>query len=514
MKACYGSLILPKLAEGVSMTCEVLMKMSGQGCVYVRLQEELIEEESAEDIMEDCIFDDENENDNESMGPLNNNDSFNDDYVRDSNANQPSVSNFQEAHTIVNESINNRSSNSTLEEFLQIPANDESQIEVTLPLSEPEGNSQEAPIVIVDENINSESSNTETEEQLETIPIYEIEIFHRPVREISIRRSDVLRSMISEFKDTDVLKFNIIFVFIGDNGLVKKGRGTGVTREILSLFWSEFAIALSVGSSEKVPSIRHDYQTPEWQSVARILTFGFKEEGYFPIYLSRAFIGSCLFGEGSLTEECLLDSFNAYVSKDEQDTINMCLKDEIKPNDKDVLEFLSSYKCHRNPTKNNFSIILQELAHQELVQKPRYIANAWSEELMSLKGFPEFNSFNSLSTMYAEKKPSAKRLIKLLDAKPNSDADRACLDHLKRYIKSLDETMMGGFLQFITGSNIITVSNIAVSFNSNEGHSRGIVAHTCGPLLEVPSTYQSYNELAEDFSNILRNSFAWSFIIV
>ena len=423
------------------------------------------------------------------------------------------MSNFQEASTIVHEDITHRLSNPTLEEYLQTPENDDSQIELTHPLSE--SNSQEALNVMVDEeNINSESSSTRTEEQLEAIPIDELqnEIMYRPVREISIRRGNVLKSLISEFKDTDVLKFNIIFVFIGDKDW--RFRGAGVTREMLSLFWREFAIALSVGSSEKVPSIRHDYQTPEWQSVARILTFGFKEESYFPIYLSRAFVGSCLFGEDSLTEECLLDSFNAYISKDEQDTIKMCLKDEITPDDKDVLEILSSYKCYRNPSKENFSIILQELAHQELVQKPRYIANAWSEELQSLKGHPEFNNFKSLSIMYAEKKPSAKRLINLLDAKPKSDADRACLDHLKRYIKSLDESMMGGFLQFITGSNIITVANIASSFNSNEGHSRGIVAHTCGPLLEVSSTYQSYNELPEDFSNILRNSFAGSFIIV
>ena len=84
----------------------------------------------------------------------------------------------------------------------------------------------------------------------------------------------------------------------------------------------------------------------------------------------------------------------------------------------------------------------------------------------------------------------------------------------KKYIKSLDDNMLSGFLQFLTGSNIIAVEKIQVSFNSNEGYTRGIVAHTCGPLLEISTTYQSFNELAEELSNMLRNSFSWSFIIV
>ena len=76
-----------------------------------------------------------------------------------------------------------------------------------------------------------------------------------------------------------------------------------------------------------------------------------------------------------------------------------------------------------------------ELAHQELVQKPRYVTNAWSATMQTLKGYPEFNNYKSLSMMYAEKKPSSKHVIKLLDAKPTSDAERVCLDHLEKVHK-------------------------------------------------------------------------------
>lgn len=249
-------------------------------------------------------------------------------------------------------------------------------------------------------------------------------------------------------------------------------------------------------------------------SIARIIVFGFCEAKYFPIFLSKAFTASCLYGEEALTKECLLDSFYAYVSKDEQEIAKKCLKGEVGVADEDVLDMLSSYKCYRQPTQENIQAIIEELAHQELVQRPKYISMAWSVELKVLKRFPEFCDFNSLCAMYEEKKPTSKRIIKLMHAEPCSDAERACLDHLKRYIKSLDDSKLAGFLQFVTGSNIITVKEIEVSFTNSIGAARCIVAHTCAPLLELPSTFQTYNELSEEFSNTLINSFAWSFDIV
>ena len=116
--------------------------------------------------------------------------------------------------------------------------------------------------------------------------------------------------------------------------------------------------------------------------------------------------------------------------------------------------------------------------------------------------------------MYEEKKPTSKRVIKLIEAEPKTGADRACLDHLKRYIKSLEDNMLAGLLQFLTGSDIISVQKIQMSFKTNKGLVRGIVAHTCGPLLELLSTYQSYNKLSEELTDILRNSAAWDFVIV
>lgn len=43
---------------------------------------------------------------------------------------------------------------------------------------------------------------------------------------------------------------------------------------LLSTFWSQFFNSLTVGTQEKVPAIRHDYQRAEWEAIARILMYG------------------------------------------------------------------------------------------------------------------------------------------------------------------------------------------------------------------------------------------------
>ena len=54
------------------------------------------------------------------------------------------------------------------------------------------------------------------------------------------------------------------FVIVGDDGSLEMGRGSGVTREIPSLFWREFSISLAIGAAEKVQSICHDYHKNHW----------------------------------------------------------------------------------------------------------------------------------------------------------------------------------------------------------------------------------------------------------
>lgn len=335
-----------------------------------------------------------------------------------------------------------------------------------------------------------------------------------PVHSVILHRALLKENMIETFKQPDILQMNLDVAFIGNDGSVEEGRGDGVFRDALTTFWNQFFNSLTVGGQEKVPAIRHDYQKGEWESIARILVYGYVREGYYPLSLSRAFLAICLFGEDSISSEFLLASFRPYLSEDEREALEKCFAENVLPADEDIIDFLSNYKCFRNPTIENILQIVSELAHQEIIQKPRYVINCWAPILKVLKAFPDFQSIKDLENMYDVKRPTAKKFLKLIKSEPATDQERQCLDHLKKFIRSLQGSSLPLFLQFITGSDIISCPSIEVTFTVLEGVARRPVAHTCGPLLEIPSTYQSYSELSEEFCELLHQKEAWHFNIV
>lgn len=321
--------------------------------------------------------------------------------------------------------------------------------------------------------------------------------------------------MITEFYNPNVLKSTIFFKVVDARGMFEEGEGRGVARDLLTEFWHLFYQSLSIGASTKVPAIRHDYQKLEWEAVARIMLYGYCKEGVFPITLCSAFVACTLHGEDSVSCEVLLNSFMEYMAEDEREVVDNLMKNrsQICKNE-DLLEVLGSYKCYLNPTEENIEDILCQLAHQELIQRPRYVSNCWATILQSLKSHPAFQDVASILCFYQERKPTSKKVLKILDASPENEAQRNAFDHLVRYIKSLGGNVTA-FLQFTTGSDIILEGQkLKVSFTELNGLQRRPVAHTCGPLLEIPSTYQFYNELVEEFSSILREKSAWSFDIV
>ena len=332
-----------------------------------------------------------------------------------------------------------------------------------------------------------------------------------------VRRSNVLKDIIEEFKDLSILDFILNIVVLDEGGKPESGRGTGVTREVVSIFWQQFFPALSTGATEKIPSIRHDYQRKEWEAIGRFLVYGYINVQYFPISLSCVLVGCCLFGEEIITGDLLLESFYHFLPNDEADILQKTASPDFDPLDEELLDILSSYKCFKNPTKENIAMIISQLAHQELIQKPRYVSNCWSPIFQALKTSTQLSSIENVREMYAMKKPSPKKVVKLfkkVEGPPLTDSEAQTFDFLKKFVKTLSEDALKAFLQFTTGSDLLITSSIEVSFSAIDGAGRAPIAHTCGPLLEMPSTYQSFNELSEEFSNVLKEKESWSFRIV
>ena len=59
---------------------------------------------------------------------------------------------------------------------------------------------------------------------------------------------------------------------------------------------------------------------------------------------------------------------------------------------------------------------------------------------------------------------------------------------------------------FTTGADVIVIavfSTIQIEFKNLEGLGRRPITHTCGCVLEIPSTYDSFSEFGAEFTNAL-----------
>lgn len=164
-------------------------------------------------------------------------------------------------------------------------------------------------------------------------------------RVIKVHRLNVKRDLIDIFKDESVMADDLEVVVIDFRGRQEIGKGVGVLRDILSLFWKEAYDSLFIGENERVPFVRHDYQREEWAAIGRILVKGYQGSGYFPLLMSQAFFAYLLFGESAVTGPMLIQSFQNYVSADEKTFIIKSIAGEIDyegDDGTDLLEMLSN----------------------------------------------------------------------------------------------------------------------------------------------------------------------------
>ena len=165
------------------------------------------------------------------------------------------------------------------------------------------------------------------------------------------------------------------------------------------------------------------------QSSARRLFF---QEHYFPIQISPVILNCCLFREESVTPEMYFDSFMNYISKPEANLVEKVLSSSVSVGDNEVLDFLTAFECKKVAMTDNFKDLIIEIAHKEIVQKPRYACDCWSEILLPLKSL--ITSGDVLFQIYDSLHPTAGKVCKLIKEGPKSRAENESLSHLKRWI--------------------------------------------------------------------------------
>ena len=90
---------------------------------------------------------------------------------------------------------------------------------------------------------------------------------------------------------------------------------------------------------------------------------------------------SCVFGEYTVSNETLLQSFFNYIPLDERQIVKESLIKEnisVDGDDSELLDVLLNYSARRVPfTGAQLKKLLLEIAHKEIIQAPSYIREWW-----------------------------------------------------------------------------------------------------------------------------------------
>ncbi|XP_077861690.1 uncharacterized protein LOC144342330 [Saccoglossus kowalevskii] len=330
-------------------------------------------------------------------------------------------------------------------------------------------------------NFNDTISNLDNTETM-----HELEIPHPGgIRMIVIHRSKILEDMLKEFSDPGILAEDIdIRLVLPDSSAMEQAVGSGVIRECFTAFWMEFYERCTIENIYRVPFLRHDFTRSSWEAVGRIIVKGFYLAKYFPTALAQPFI-----------MEVFLKAISDFNAVDEED----------------LTDALDNHQCRKLPSADNMREIILEIAHKEIIQEPMSVADCWRKILLPLSSTICSDNINKF---YEDKKPNPKKVIKQLQFPDQMNTEEKIVgNHLQRYIREIDGSLLKSFLRFITGSDLMPEDPLNISFVKLSGICRRPVAHTCSNLLELPSSYDNYPDFRAEFNTIL-NAGVWVMDII
>ncbi|XP_047248883.1 uncharacterized protein LOC124884864 [Girardinichthys multiradiatus] len=283
---------------------------------------------------------------------------------------------------------------------------------------------------------------------------------------ITVHHTNTLHDIITAFSDSDIMRKTLNVKRILPDNTEEAGSCSGILRDVLTCFWNEFYERCTLGTTVKVPFIRHDFPAEKWKAVGRILLKGYQDCQYFPNKLAIPFLEQVLF---SSVYSDLKAHFLQFVSSQECEVLREAVKNFSAVYQDDLVEVLDSYGCRKRITAESLPTILYEIAHKELVQKPMFVIDCWREII-----YPHISlSPEALIKLFSDLQPTSKKVCQLLKfAEDLSPKQIDVGNHLKRFIRELDDIKRQEFMRFCTGSDLIVTNSIFVEFQDMTAFTR------------------------------------------
>lgn len=319
-------------------------------------------------------------------------------------------------------------------------------------------------------------------------------------RNITVRRDKIAEDVTHYFGDDSIASHHVVVSVEGERAVDENG----VFRDVTTAYWSDvFDSTAFNGDSQASPAPHPSHGPRFWKAMGNFMIAGFRQNGYLPVRFALASLVWAIFGEDLVTEEIAISSWLMILGPRDRDVITSALRSGITEiNRTPVICVLDIFRNSVVPTTANLRSVCLRCARFSLIENAMFPLT--SMRLNRLRS--NIHSVGVLKELYVALRPTADSILDMF-VPENMDSPRrfAVYDYLTQSVRNMDDAALRLFTRFVSGSDAITFDRIRVQFVYMDGLGRRIISHTCGVVIDVPSTYTSYNEFQREFMSQLHS---------
>lgn len=341
---------------------------------------------------------------------------------------------------------------------------------------------------------------------------------------LTLHRGRVFMELIDYFLNDENIDYKKITVqMINNKGEKEKGVDDGgVFRDAISEFYNYFINRFTFGStSEVVPVLKDEFGTLKWTAIARIIRKGYEQADYFPVFITKPFMIACIMKEENFDADYLLEclyniigpsssetlkeaisNWEKFNTKPDQTEVQLSEEELLKRQEKedDLMEILCDLNSDRKPKSGtHLREMLKEIAHLTIIQSPKFVIDTWQTTFVNLMP-PE-----KITELYETRTCTVENVLRIIPSALNlSKEEDNIVGFLRRFIRLCSPDMRKKFLLFATGAMAVAVKQLGLVFTTYK-HNLEVrfIAHTCGPVLEMPTNYSKFGDFRSDLEDQL-----------
>ena len=235
-------------------------------------------------------------------------------------------------------------------------------------------------------------------------------------------------------------------------------------------------------------------------TLGKILSHGYIACGFLPVHISFPVIAAVFLGPDVQISDTIL--FITYLSYHDACILKSAFSELGSKTfscnlQSSLMILLGKYGCRQVPSPENIKSLVTKVARHTSVVKPLASLYAMFGGIAAEhKGFWKDVTVDHLMEVYLASNATAYNALKVIkEPLVLEPLQETTYGYLLQYVGNMSNGEVRNFLRFI--------DEIKITFNGLSGVSRRPIAHTCSCTLELPTSYSTYLEFAQEFDAIL-----------